>query len=53
MCQVCYGRGIIYKNMGFGIEIDKCPACDVQDNSFAEFQKRLEEVKRKLQVKGA
>lgn len=51
MCQVCNDTGIIYKNMGFGIEIDKCPACDKQDNSFEEFQKRLKEVKRKLQVK--
>lgn len=53
MCQVCNDTGIVHKNMGFGIEIDKCPVCDAKDNSFAEFQKRLEEVKRKLQVKGA
>lgn len=53
MCQVCYGRGIIYKNKGFGIEIDKCPNCDTQENSIEELLERLEEVKRQLKVKGA
>lgn len=53
MCQVCNDTGIVHKNMGFGIEIDKCPNCDTQENSIEELLERLEEVKRQLKVKGA
>lgn len=53
MCKYCKGTGLFYSDRAMGIEVKRCPVCQKQDDSFAEFQKRLRAVERRLEEKGA
>lgn len=45
MCQTCSGNGLLYKNEGIGISVERCPDCHIDYDPCAELRERIERFK--------